>query len=432
MKKKSSTYAPRASQRFHTFLYYSFGAFLRRFFRISTAGLEALKGLESFVLIPTHQGNLDPFMIGSFIKRPVHWVTSDGNMRSRFMRFILQFVGSIPKSKNIPDIQTIGWIVDTIRKKKGIVGLFAEGQASWDGHTQKVMDGTGKLLKFLKVPVIVVLFNGSYYSQPRWGKGWRRGKMHIHFKCVFNPEELKALPHEEIQAKLAQEMEYDETEWQAQTSQRFVSPVRAEYLERALYLCPSCKTIASLRSKKDNFFCTACGYSVVLNSHYLFDICKADANSINKNEIFTTETNTNETNTNTDAKKYPNIRTIREWNVWQTETFPIVLNELIQEKKEKPLFIDTNTRLYRGWRTNPLVLLQTGTLALYADRIEHVSRHTTKQFFFKDIDGEGILRAQLFEFYDGKDLYQIRFEKKYQSARKWADCVTILRMNAID
>ncbi len=76
---------------------------------------------------------------------------------------------------------------------------------------------------------------------------------------------------------------------------------------------------------------------------------------------------------------------------------------------------------------NPLVLLQRGKLVLYADRIEHEGKKRTLTFYFKDIDAEGVLKGQLLEFYEGKNLYQVRFASKRQSARKWADAVTALR-----
>ena len=41
-------------------------------------------------------------------------VITDGNMRSSIMKLLLGMVGSIPKSKAIPDMETIGWIMDVI------------------------------------------------------------------------------------------------------------------------------------------------------------------------------------------------------------------------------------------------------------------------------------------------------------------------------
>ncbi|HPM07090.1 MAG TPA: hypothetical protein PLR81_08780, partial [Treponemataceae bacterium] len=78
------------------------------------------------------------------------------------------------------------------------------------------------------------------------GRGLRRGKLHIRFEILFQAEDLKELPHENIQEKLSDAMCYDEAAWQEETKQRFSSSCRSEYLERALYLCSSCKSIASL------------------------------------------------------------------------------------------------------------------------------------------------------------------------------------------
>lgn len=158
-------YRPRAQKWFNIMLRYSYGLYLRYYFKISARGLGQIKALSPpYVLVPNHMGMLDPFMVNAFIPHPVHWVTSDGNMRSRAMKMLLSLVGSIPKSKSIPDMVTIGWIVEVIRKRGGIVGIFAEGQASWDGHTQELAPATGKLLKLLKVPVVVAILKGAYYS----------------------------------------------------------------------------------------------------------------------------------------------------------------------------------------------------------------------------------------------------------------------------
>lgn len=410
MKQKAANqYKPRALKWFNILLRYTLGIFLQLYFRVSTSGLEEVKKLKSYVLIPTHHGNWDPFIIGSLLPKSVHWVTSDGNMRSRFMRFVLQFVGSIPKSKNIPDIQTISMIVDTIRKKKGIVGLFVEGQASWDGHTQKIMDGTGKLIKLLKVPVVLAIFHGAYYSQPRWGRKIRRGKLHIDFKVLFDSDEIKTLDHQKLQEKLAQGMEYDEATWQKNSGQTFASIHRAEFLERALYLCPFCKSIASLQSNKNRIHCSLCDFATVLNSEYRF---------------FPREIQEKNNHIQKFVKPF---ETIREWNLWQKNEYPIVLKNLISEKNEKTIFFDENTKLFQGRRMDPLILLGRGRLKLFSDRIEHEGKNKTHSFYFKDIDAEGVLKSQLFEFYEGKNLYQIRFKNKSASARKWADAITALR-----
>jgi hypothetical protein len=41
-----------------------------------------------------------------------------------------------------------------------------------------------------------------------------------------------------------------------------------------------------------------------------------------------------------------------------------------------------------------------------------------------------VLKQQLFEFYIGKALYQFRFPRRFQSARKWYEAVSALKRRA--
>ena len=76
------------------------------------------------------------------------------------MRWLLKLVGTIPKAKVIPDIETVNDIVQVVRRQKGIIGLFPEGAQSWNGSTLPLVPSTAKLLKLLKVPVVQVLIRG--------------------------------------------------------------------------------------------------------------------------------------------------------------------------------------------------------------------------------------------------------------------------------
>lgn len=159
----NKTYTPGNPRWFNLLLALVYGNYLRVMYRIRLVNSEVLKTLRPpYVIVPNHVCMVDPFMIGSNIPVPVHWIASDGNMRTRIMRALLRLVGTIPKSKHIPDLQTINGIVEVIRKRKGVVGIFPEGTASFDGHTQALVPATGKLLKLLKVPVVTPVLKGAF------------------------------------------------------------------------------------------------------------------------------------------------------------------------------------------------------------------------------------------------------------------------------
>ena len=187
-------YVPQNIRWFNRILRTTYGLWLHAFFRVEGKNVNLAKALKPpFVIVSNHVSVLDPFILGSFLREPVYWITSDGNMRSRLMRALLTLVGSIPKSKSIPDIETVNWTVEVIRRRGGVVGIFPEGQQSWDGTTLPLVPSTAKLLKLLKVPVLAAVIKGGYSSLPRWTGARRRGRMEVEFKLLFGPEELKAL-----------------------------------------------------------------------------------------------------------------------------------------------------------------------------------------------------------------------------------------------
>jgi len=397
----TTRYTPRAPRWFNLVLRWLAGAFLKWRFRIQPVGLEVFKRIKPpYVIVPTHHGILDPFMVGSLVPSPVYWVTGDGNMRSSLMRSLLGLVGSIPKSKAIPDMETIGWIVEIIRKRKGVVGVFAEGQASWDGHTQAIIPSTAKLLKLLKVPIVVAVLKGSYFSQPRWAWNHRPGNMEIEFKLVMDGEEAKARTPGEILAALESAMEYDEEEWRADHPFRHRGSRRARHLELALFMCPVCGQAGTMRSYVNRLYCGACGHVVRLSRDYRFTPV---------------------------GSSQPRFASIREWDAWQAQAFAALLKRA-SATPDVPVFSDSGVLVLRGRRTNPLRKLRTGSMILFPDRIELATLSGERLVFpIDEIDGAGVLKQQIFEFYRGKALYQFRFPRRSQSARKWLLAVEWLK-----
>jgi 1-acyl-sn-glycerol-3-phosphate acyltransferase len=395
-------YVPRNYRWFNKLLRFSYGIWLRLAYRIVTVGLEAARRLRPpFVVVANHQMIVDPFILGCQLAKPVYWITSDGNMRTRIMKALLRLVGSIPKSKVIPDIETIGWTVDVIRKRGGVVGVFPEGQATWDGTTLPLIPSTAKLLKLLKVPVLGAVIKGGYLSLPRWTWVRRRGKVQIEWKLLLEPAELKVLGAEEILARLQSGLAHDESAWADAEKAHFASFRRAEHLELALYRCPSCEAIGSMRSQRDRFFCVSCGLALRLDAR-----CRLGG---------------------TLGRESP-FATIRDWSRWQAGALRDSAKAWRRAGPARPVFSDAGAVLFRGYRLNPLRLLRTGTLILYADRIELATILGERLTFpLAQVEGINVLKRALLEFYVGRELYQVRFPFRHISARKWMDAVNALQ-----
>lgn len=394
-------YVPRNYRWFNKLVRYSYGLWLRAFFRIEGRNAELARTVPPpFVIVSNHVTVLDPFILSTFLREPVYWITSDGNMRTRLMRALLRLVGSIPKSKAIPDMETVNWTVEVIRRRRGVVGIFPEGQQTWDGTTLALVPSTAKLLKLLKVPVLAAVIRGGYSSLPRWSGARRRGRIEVEFKLLFSAEELKALKAEEIRARLEEALAHDEAAWQEKARIPFIALRRAEHVELALFKCPRCAAVGSLRGLRSRLNCLSCGMALRLDSLGRFR-ARDDGP--------------------------PTFSTIRDWDRWQATAFERDLVREAAERPRSPLFSDAGAMVLQGRKMNPLRLLRTGTLILFPDRIELATLLGERiRFPLAEIEGIGVLKRNILEFYVGRNLFQVRFPMRSASARKWQTAALLL------
>ncbi|MBP7263969.1 MAG: 1-acyl-sn-glycerol-3-phosphate acyltransferase [Spirochaetia bacterium] len=386
-------YTPYNLRWFNKILRWFYGSYLRSWYRMKAIGADMVADIKGpYVLIPNHQSLLDPFMISTFVPQSIYWVTSDANMRSRIMRFLLRLVGSIPKSKVIPDLVTVNWIVDVVRRRGGVVGIFAEGQSSWDGHTLPLIPSTAKMVKLLKVPVVVATLRGVYHSRPRWSWHPRRGRVEIEFRKIFDGPELKAMDSDSILDILTRSMEYDEDDWHTGVRIPYRGGQRARHLELALFMCPHCGRVGDMRSAGNRLYCHYCGHTARLSPYYRFRPV---------------------------GQSVPRFQTIRQWMLWQKDAFAAFVREA-SAKPHRPILSDSGVMLLKGRRMRALKNLRTGTLVMYPDRVELATLSGERLAFpLATIEGAGVQKQQRFEFYVGRDLYQFRFPLRRQSGLKW-------------
>jgi 1-acyl-sn-glycerol-3-phosphate acyltransferase len=355
-------------------------------------------------------------MTNAFVPFPIHWVTSDGNMRNPIMRFLLiTLVGSIPKSKAIPDIETVSWIVDLIRNKRGVVGMYPEGQSSWTGTAYTAFLSSAKLLRLLRVPVVLAKTHGGYLTKPRWSHIRRAGKTEIEFSILFSPEQLHKMPLKEIDRQLNEALAYDDTAWSRAQNIRFKSARGAESLELVLYLCPRCGAMASLHSNGQVLECEKCGFAVEYRDNASFSL-KSEGNVNSYLEPF---------------DGAPFLDSIVIWSSLQEQFLQKKLETITQMRNPQPIFMDEKVILKKGKRIDAMKTSIQGKMELYWDRLEFKSENPSYieplRLPLEELDAEGVLKWNFFEFYQGMNVYRVVFDDPKASAKKYADALTMLR-----
>ncbi len=346
-----------------------------------------------FVILANHVCFLDPFFLAGFVPYAVHYVVSDSNFRSRIVDAGLALVGAIPKTKALSDLETVKRIVQ-IKAKNGVIGIFPEGQSSWDGHALPIYYATAKLLKSLKVPVVTTVIEGSFFSLPRWGRGPRRGRIDLNYQLSFTPNSLRSMTVEEIYEKLVGILDHDEFDAQERRQVRYTGRRKAEHIEIVLFVCPECRSIGTIKSRGDIVSCTHCGYSARMNGFGTFDPVSGPLH-------------------------FPNLR---RWNLWQVKFFEDVIDRATERGQQEPILSEGGVRIREGFKSQPLEFRGMGRLTLTVEQLRldaSEGKGDSLTFDVAEIEGINVQNSEFLEFYYRGSLYQVKILKRGGNSYKW-------------
>ncbi|MDA3940404.1 MAG: lysophospholipid acyltransferase family protein [Spirochaetia bacterium] len=356
---------------------------------------EEVKNLKPpFLILPNHQGFWDPFMAGIYLKQQIFYIASDAIFRSPFFGLLMKLLGVIPKTKAQSDIDALKNII-RIKERGKVIGIFPEGRRTWDGATLPLVYSTSKLIRMLKIPVVVVVFKGGFFSQPRWGFHIQKGKVIMDYKILFRGDEVKSMKIESIHNKLAEALSFNEFEYQNKVSIKYKGRKPAEHLEQVLYTCPSCISIGTMFSRGNKFSCKKCNYELDYNQLGKFES--------SKNKVI--------------------FDNIRDWNLWQQKNLYSFMDDSILN--EESVIEDNNLIFHTGYKSEKLYYLTFGSLHLarssstYFLIIKNSRGDEIKSFPFFELQGINIQNKERLEFYHQSTLYTIKGKYKRFSAYKW-------------
>jgi 1-acyl-sn-glycerol-3-phosphate acyltransferase len=149
-------------------------------------GRTRLEGLENipedgpFILIANHQSYLDPILIQAVVRRPIHTMSKSTQFSDAITGPIVKSLKGFPVRRFQVDPQAVRLALRILRHGHG-VGIYVEGERTWDGRLQPPRLGTIRLLLKAGVPVIPCGVSGTYDIWPRWDRRLRRGTVRIRF-----------------------------------------------------------------------------------------------------------------------------------------------------------------------------------------------------------------------------------------------------------
>ena len=118
-------------------------------------------------------------------------------------------------------------------------------------------DSIALFARRMRMPIALFRIEGGYGIHPRWSDVVRKGKMRAYVSRVIQPEKYEQMTDAELFEIIEKGLYVDE----AVADCAFRHKKLAEYLERALYVCPFCG-LSTFESHKDTVTCKKCGRTV--------------------------------------------------------------------------------------------------------------------------------------------------------------------------
>lgn len=213
-----------------------------------------------YLILMNHQTAFDQFFVGMSFSGAVYYLASEDIFSNGWTSKLIEYlVAPIPIKKQTVDVRAV---LNCIRvaKEGGSIAIAPEGNRTYSGQTEYMSPSIAPLARKLGMPIALYRIEGGYGAHPRWSDVVRRGKMHCYVSRVIYPEEYANMTDDELFAAIEKELYVNE----AVEDHNFKHKKSAEYLERALYVCPKCG-LSEIYSERDTIECKDCG----LKARYL-------------------------------------------------------------------------------------------------------------------------------------------------------------------
>jgi len=216
-----------------------------------------IKGVKPpYLLLCNHNSFLDfKVMTAAIFPHRANYVVALDGFIGR--EWIMRQVGCIAKRKFVSDLELIRQTANLLKQKQ-IVAYYPEARYSLIGTDAVLPESLGKMIRYLKVPVVTLISHGHHINEPSWNQTNRGALTTTEMKLILSQEEVETLDAKTIQQRVEQSFKYDDFAWQFENKVVQDAPDRAEGLHRVLYQCPHCQTEYRMNSKGTEIFCEAC------------------------------------------------------------------------------------------------------------------------------------------------------------------------------
>lgn len=340
------------------------------------------QGDRPYLILMNHQTAFDQFFVGMGFRGPVYYVASEDLFSNGWISTLLRWlVAPIPIKKQTSDVSAVKTCI-RVAKEGGTIAIAPEGNRTYSGRTGYMNPAIASLAKMIKLPIALYRIEGGYGVQPRWSDVVRRGKMRAYVSRVIEPEEYAAMSKAELFSLIESGLAVDE----GIADGVFESDHRAEYLERAMYVCPWCG-LSEFESHGNEIECLRCHRKINYGADKRLTGVGFD---------------------------FP-FEFVAGWYDYQ-EDFVRALD--LDKHLSEPMYRDSarlsEVILYK--RKQPL--REEASISLYGDRIViDETREDALTLPFSELEALSVLGRNKLNIYHGEKLYQLKGGKRFNALK---------------
>lgn len=340
------------------------------------------QGDRAYLILLNHQTPFDQFFVGLSFPMPVYYMATEDIFSLGWVSSLIRWlVNPIPIKKQTTDINAVKTCI-RVAGEGGTIAIAPEGNRTYSGKTEYMNPAIAGLAKKLGLPIVLYRIEGGYGTEPRWSSVIRRGKMRGYVSRVIEPEEYAAMSKEELARQIEEGLYVNE----AVADGEFHSRKKAEYLERAVYVCPFCG-LSKFESHGNEITCTTCGRKIEYGTDKRLWGVGFD---------------------------FP-FQFVNEWYEYQKD----YVNSLdVTAHTAEPLFRDeaniSEVIVYK--KKNPL--RKRAAIALYGDRIV-IGEGTESEWVlpFTELSAVTVLGRNKLNIYCGKQVWQFKGSKRFNALK---------------
>ncbi|MBN2659207.1 MAG: 1-acyl-sn-glycerol-3-phosphate acyltransferase [Spirochaetales bacterium] len=209
-----------------------------------------------YIFMGNHSHAEDPYIIGAEMGDIVHFMANIDGV-SDVQRILSHMVACYGKKKGAPDFAAIKKTIELLKEGEP-VGIFPEGDRSWDGETAPLIPGSTAIASKYKYPIVLAVQRGNYLSFPRWADNPRQGRIKIDY-YTFTAEDVGSMTPQELEQKVTELLYVNDVKDPVNKDITFKGKDLASGIQRLLWVCPSCGKQDSIAGDGDDILCRACG-----------------------------------------------------------------------------------------------------------------------------------------------------------------------------